>query len=512
MSPERFRALGPDFVPAGDAVELPLIVCGWRVVRRLPSVPGRERMLACLPHPESVDAWHRVDEAMLSFLDSPIQPGELAEVLRDLPAPGVISLDEELQLLSQLQSDHVPTVLDSSVDADGRTMVARERTDFDASELVTFAPLEAGEVVSLIAPIVDVLIRAHRAGIGHGAVCLSSVSVTADGCPILGGWESASRIEYRDRSRPAPQVAADWRGIATMVDALTQGRRTRVPMPGLLRSILDQCESTDVDDETGAALLDAIFEWSPGAPIPSPDEPRAPSPRRRASSTPVDAAPAGTPRRRIAIPAGARDAAKRFREEMGRVRKPVWVAAGISACVLTASLAFVTFGRSSAADAQAGDGPHPVQTSAHPSHRSAAPDAVSTSPGGAEQNASDSGGQSLPTEPSSGPTAAGESGVSASESAPVAASALMQSRHDALVSGDVRVLERIYSPGAPGLERDLAALQAASGQEPVSTEGIQWTVVDEFASVTMVASVDGRIHVTIESDGTWWRIRSVQGA
>ena len=85
--------------------------------------------------------------------------------------------------------------------------------------------LDAGEAVTVLAPIASALARMHAAGVAHGAITASSILFTADGSPTLIGF---GRAELFGPGSPevvlesVPAVAADREALRTLAVSLLE--------------------------------------------------------------------------------------------------------------------------------------------------------------------------------------------------------------------------------------------------------------------------------------------------
>ncbi|CAN5540217.1 hypothetical protein BH10ACT6_BH10ACT6_05200 [soil metagenome] len=101
-----------------------------------------------------------------------------------------------LEALERSRGPHVVDVLD--VDADGSELcVVFERlANGSLAELLVLRErLEAGEVVTIVAPLAQTLQRMHAAGVAHGALGSRTVMFRADGAPVLIGFGSSTLFE-----------------------------------------------------------------------------------------------------------------------------------------------------------------------------------------------------------------------------------------------------------------------------------------------------------------------------
>ena len=98
----------------------------------------------------------------------------------------------EAEALHRARGEHVVELLDLSVSDAGTVLVFRRLQRGSLAELLTRrAALDAGEAVTILAPIATCLARLHAAGVAHGALSPTSVMFRADGAPMLIGFGRA---------------------------------------------------------------------------------------------------------------------------------------------------------------------------------------------------------------------------------------------------------------------------------------------------------------------------------
>ncbi|RWZ51653.1 hypothetical protein ELQ90_06005 [Labedella phragmitis] len=129
--------------------------------------------------------------------------------------------------LERLAAPGVPRVLDVVVeDGGGPAVVLEFCGDSIASILAGGAEITAGEVVTLVAPILTALVTLHDRGFAHGDVSIASIAVGGRGRPLLVGCERA--VELPDEHAQAREVAAD--DLRRLADSLTElSREVRDP-------------------------------------------------------------------------------------------------------------------------------------------------------------------------------------------------------------------------------------------------------------------------------------------
>ncbi|MEO8528435.1 MAG: hypothetical protein ABI435_05100 [Pseudolysinimonas sp.] len=99
----------------------------------------------------------------------------------------------ELEALTRAAGDHVVTLEDVGLDEDEAVLVLeRLRPGSLADLLERRAGLDAGEAVTILAPIAATLDRIHSVGVAHAALSLGSVCFRDDGAPTLVGFGRAA--------------------------------------------------------------------------------------------------------------------------------------------------------------------------------------------------------------------------------------------------------------------------------------------------------------------------------
>ncbi|CAG7845444.1 hypothetical protein USB125703_01710 [Pseudoclavibacter triregionum] len=512
---------------------LPLEVCGWRIVRRLAPEPGRRRLLACLGAPPAEDSWRVAGAAGLGGLvlgpsGRRVEPGELVELVLDDAGPEELPLAAELALLERLERSGGPLAaaaetLDTSADASGRTVVVRPRSEPLADAVLAGEEgLVPGQLVTLLAPLAELLVRLHGAGWAHGSVTLGSLAVEDGGRPVLGGWHAAGEPEP---SRAAQARAADWRGLARAARALGGAS---LEGAGRVSGLLDRCERGQGDAELGEALVDALFEWAPAEPLPDGGTAasRPPGPLTGGFET----AGFDVPSAGASIFAALADASDlgdeeplhRAAEEAGEM--PQRTTDTVRRRVLSA----FADAREKASARQSGES----RARGWPPARQTALAAVgvlalgaaavlglgAAARGGppavaAESTSTSAEAGSASAEVSSAPAEAGGVGAAAtaapSPDDPLAAlTGLLACRERALAESDARALAGCYASGAPGLERDLARL-AVGGGVAGDPPGSSWRLVDRLGGVAVLERSDGLL-VTLSQGEDGWRLRDLR--
>lgn len=98
----------------------------------------------------------------------------------------------ELSALARGAGDHVVELRDASSDERETVLVLERLPRGTLAELLERrGVLEAGEAVTMLAPVAVAIDRMHAAGVAHGALSLGAVAFRDDGAPVLHGFGAA---------------------------------------------------------------------------------------------------------------------------------------------------------------------------------------------------------------------------------------------------------------------------------------------------------------------------------
>ncbi len=251
--------------------------------------------------------------------------------------PSAAEVAAEAEVLLRVRHPHVLPVLDVATH-DGAVVLVRPRSATTAAEwlLARGAP-RAGEVVTLVAPVLDAVARLHAAGATAGRLDLHAIVLDDDGAPAIVGAGAAQETArptaaWRDASAG---VAADCEALAALVDDLLATCDEHAP--GAVR------EGLAARDVASAAT--ALLAAWPALPIERVrSEPAAPRRERERRRRRVDV-DAPLPVRWLQA------ALERVAPVVASVRRPVWIAAGAGAAALAAALVLGVTGASVADEA-----------------------------------------------------------------------------------------------------------------------------------------------------------------
>ncbi|MCU1524892.1 MAG: hypothetical protein JWO18_1786 [Microbacteriaceae bacterium] len=215
-------------------------------------------------------------------------PGEPADAERTAAikvyrsTTSVDSIDEEIEALARSSSRHLLALRDLAIAPNGYPSLVLPRLGSSSlARLVeTRSSLEAGEVVTALAPIAAAVGELHRVGVAHGRVRLSRVLLDPSGAPILAGFGSARVIGPLpsgdgDRSlTPAqlekvPYVLEDLVGLAEsargLLDSVDTGDHRREVAD--LLEWLDETDSAANAHDFSAQLSERLFDLAPALPL-----------------------------------------------------------------------------------------------------------------------------------------------------------------------------------------------------------------------------------------------------
>lgn len=150
-------------------------------------------------------AGHRVLRRLATGARSHVwlAPGDL--VLKVVsPGEAVIA---EAQALERARGAHVVELVDVAVDDEQAVLIFERLPAGSLAQLLAGrAGLDAGEAVTVLAPIAACLARLHTAGVAHRAVSAETVLFRSDGAPVLIGFGSATVL---DASLPEVMLERD---------------------------------------------------------------------------------------------------------------------------------------------------------------------------------------------------------------------------------------------------------------------------------------------------------------
>jgi hypothetical protein len=255
------------------------------------------------------------------------------------PAVSDESIVAEVEALSRAAGDHVVRVLDVTPTAEGAPalILSRHAAGSLARLLGDRQHLEAGEAITVLAPVAATLARLHAAGVAHGGIGPGAVLFDAAGSPTLACFGRASLFAA---GLPAAALEAEQ---SVLADVLAFGSLAAGILDGAGAAALAHRARTEAAPGpwlTGFA--EALFDLA--EPLPVDLRPRAevdhvPFPSRLVAAQPPALPPAEPP----AVPAW-HGLLERARKALGRVRRTVWIAAGAALVALVVALVVVPQG------------------------------------------------------------------------------------------------------------------------------------------------------------------------
>ncbi|MET1017715.1 MAG: hypothetical protein ABWX76_12900 [Leifsonia flava] len=225
------------------------VLAGYRVIRQIPGEAGQESWLA-------VTVGEEAPPCVLTFCADD-EAGR-----------------RRLSAHETVRSPHVLALLDVATDAEGRILLATERTDWTVATLIASrATIAAGEAVTVLAPLTAGLAAVHAAGFVHRLLGPASVLFTANGRPVLGRLDGVVPDAIRtrdadDSTRFTAGAIADYRALAGVVRAVAD--RVEEQTQSHFLAIADWLEA-ELDENAQVDALPAQLEcriFAEAAPLP----------------------------------------------------------------------------------------------------------------------------------------------------------------------------------------------------------------------------------------------------
>jgi hypothetical protein len=197
--------------------------------------------------------WLAPHDIVLKTLRSPVEPGQL---------------ETEVSALDRAAGEHVIELLDVSQSDEQSVLVFPRLPHGSLAELLSArATLDAGEAVTVLAPVAACLARIHACGVSHRALTPAAVLFRGDGAPMLTGFGSAALF---DAGLPEvalevqPGVADDRAALARIADAvLSRVTGSRAREAAQLAASLRASDPADVCERLGTEL----FELAAARPV-----------------------------------------------------------------------------------------------------------------------------------------------------------------------------------------------------------------------------------------------------
>ncbi len=224
-------------------------LAGYRMIRRLARDAAAEVILG----------FRESDEAETS-----------AVVLKVFPATAHAwsSLVVLAEALERASGDHVVPILDFSATDESICVVFERLTRGDLAGLLHRRQrLDAGEAVTILAPLAATVARMHRAGVSHGALSARTVLFRDDGAPVMIGFGQATLFSPGapevdlERERGVCDDRAALRSLAAGVLARVTGARASAA-----RELIDRLESC-ADELVPSTLEAGVFAVAAALPV-----------------------------------------------------------------------------------------------------------------------------------------------------------------------------------------------------------------------------------------------------
>ena len=468
-------------------------------------------------------------------------------------SPGLgLTLSELCELFDEIEAPSVPEILDVGMTEEQEAVAVLEATlGSSVDELLDRPnPLTAGEIVTILAPVVETLVELHEHGVSLGALRCQDVRLTAAGRPVLKDWHAVARLPEVD-GRARASVARDWKSLESMADLVLAQLPSQTELPAALERELDRCLSGEVDAQIGHRLLDALFSWQDAREVLDPaageraprnailverdpetaslgrlEHPRPTDNRNRADSLLADdsAEEVVDPRRAIST----RDAESRRAQRAQRrpatrqrvlsgIRLPYRIAAAAAVVMCVCAVMIGLLGGGRGGGTQQGAGP------LNPSVPESSAVELTEPEVETEAETAPLPGEVLPTPENAEPvaqesTASDWRAAATVEDPTAAAMVLVARRAECLASSPDGCLEEVYQSDAPGLHVDLARAEETGDELAGLTTATlrdrygDFAVVDLWPADAVQASETPPTSLTIARGEAGWRLRDVRVA
>jgi hypothetical protein len=198
----------------------------------------------------------------------------------------------ELAALDRAAGEHVVALLDVAADEHGWVLVLERLPGGSLAELLDRrSGLEAGEAVTILAPLATTLERLHAAGVAHGSLSLGSVVFRDDGAPALVGFGAAELFAPGAPEvvrETVPGVLADRSALRSLV-SLVLGRVTGE------RAVAARRLAEGMATATPGHVAEALYGLAAPAAIVFDEQTSAPPAEWRGEPAGDEAEPSRTP-------------------------------------------------------------------------------------------------------------------------------------------------------------------------------------------------------------------------
>ncbi|PPF47268.1 hypothetical protein C5B85_03110 [Pseudoclavibacter sp. AY1F1] len=468
--------------------------------------------------------------------------GAVELLVEAAPGPG-LPLSDLCELFDEIEAPSLPEILDVGMTEQREAVAVLEATlGSSVEELLDRPnPLTAGEIVTILAPLVETLAELHAQGVSLGALSCDDVRLTSAGRPVLKNWHAAARLPEAD-IRAHVSIVRDWKALESVADLVLAQLPSQTELPAALERELDRCLSGEVDAELGHRLLDALFSWQDAREVHDPSTgqqvPRtavlAESAAETAASRRIElpereggqinagsllagdsdnlgddiagSGRAGTPRSTTSRRAQRAQRLSGTRQGfLSGIRIPYRIAAAAAVVMCVCAVSIGLLGREPGEGAQGTGG---LAESGVSQDSASAPETV-TSPSHALPIAEEAAAS--PEEPAPDWRAA-----AAAEDPTAAATALLERRAECLASSPDGCLEEVYQSDAPGLHADLARGEGPAVELAGLTTATlrdrygDFAVVDLWPAEAVQTAETPPASLTIARGEAGWRLRDVR--
>jgi hypothetical protein len=170
----------------------------------------------------------------------------------------------EIEALHRGAGEHVVRLDDVSVDEHETVLVLERLPNGTLAELLERrGTLDAGEAVTILAPVATTIDRLHAAGVAHGRLSLGAICFRGDGAPALTGFGAAELFVAGSPEvvlETVPGVRHD-RAAIREIAALVLARVVGAQAPAAARLI------AAIRDAAPSAVAAHLFEFAAAAPV-----------------------------------------------------------------------------------------------------------------------------------------------------------------------------------------------------------------------------------------------------
>jgi hypothetical protein len=185
------------------------------------------------------------------------------------------SIGAEIESLGRASSRHLLRLDDLATAPDGRPCLSLERLSVRSlGGLLDRGEVEAGEAVTILAPIALAIAELHRVGVAHGAIRAASVLFDDAGAPVLTGFGAARPIAaFPDPPEASALTAAGLASESLVLQDVNQlaalGRLVLSRVPGAeeeAERIVVPSDGVGVG-EWPALFAESLFRLAPAGPL-----------------------------------------------------------------------------------------------------------------------------------------------------------------------------------------------------------------------------------------------------